>query len=156
MALLDYLGRTVDLLAFTGVQESGDQQLQMQLAAAGEGGQVCTGMQKLMQRFLRTFFKETGSDIFRPTDGTEFMTRLNRGELRNQVDVLVAFAEAQLDCKRLLKAEETDADPDDERYASAAIESLAVAPGSVKLYIRLTSRAGDSRKVILPVSILTR
>lgn len=156
MAIIDYVGRTVDVSAFAGAQESGDQLLTMRLAGPGEGGEVCTGTQKLAQRFLRTLLKEAGSDLFRPNDGTEFMTKLNRGELRNQVDVLVAFAEAQLDCKRLLKAEETDADPDDERYASAVIESLSVLPGSVKLYIRLTSRAGDSRKVILPVSILAR
>lgn len=156
MALTDYLTRSADLLAFDGATPSGDAQLTMQLAAPDEGGKLCVGAQKLAQRFLRTFLKDVGSDPFRPTDGTEFMARLRRGELRNQVDVLVAFAEAQLDCRRLLRAEETAADPADERYSLASVESLAISPGYLQIKIRVLSLAGDARTVILPISVTVR
>lgn len=152
----DYLDRTIDLVAFSGQELVGDKLLTMELAAPNESGLVCTGVQKLAQRFLLKLLKELGSDLFRPTDGTEFMTRLNRGELRNQVDVLVAFSEAQLDCRTALRREETAADPNDERYASAVVQALTVLPGNVSLQILITSLAGTAHSVILPIAITVR
>ncbi len=154
--LVDYFDRTIDLTAFDGMTAQGEQQLTMRLAAPGEGGQVCTGAQKVVQRFLLKLLTELGSDPLEPEDGTEFLTKLNRGEIRNQVDALVVFAEAQLDIRRRLRAEETAADPADERYESAVVESLAVLPGFVQYHLRITTRAGDARQVILPLPITVR
>ncbi len=156
MALQDYLDRTVDLLAFAGAKALGEQQLTMSVIGGAESGEVCTGVQKLAQRWLIKFMKIMGTDPYDPNSGTEFMLRAKRGELRNQVDALVAFSEAQLDVRKQLRAEEQTTDPDDEKYASAVVQSLAVLPGQLKLYVRLTSVAGDSREIILPINITVR
>lgn len=152
----DYLTRTTDILALSGQKETGEALLTMSFAGVVDSGEICTGIQKLTQRYVLRFLKKTGSDLFAQGEGTEFMTRVDRGELRNSVDALVAFSEAQLDLRKQLRAEELSTDPDDERFDRAEIQSLAVLPGNLKLYIRLYSRAGDSRELILPISITVR
>ncbi len=154
MSIADYLDRTVDVLAFQGAEPTGEVLLEQTLAQANQGGQICTGVQKLAQRFLLELFTERGSMPYLPLRGTDFLPRALRGELRNQSDVLVAFSNSLIDIRNNLQAEETGNEPLDEQYAGAVVESIAVASDLVKLYINVASRAGTTRKVILPLNTI--
>lgn len=152
MSGADYSGRTYDVLAFRGAVEHGEARLDQSLFDADSAGMICTGAQKLAQRFVLELLTEQGSIPYLPTRGTTFMTRLRRGQLRNEADVFVAFSFALNDIELNLTAEESAADPADERFASAALDRVFIEPGTVVLHVTLRSRAGAARKVVLPMA----
>ena len=146
----DYVGRTVDLLAFDGLELGGEVLLEQVLAQPGKGGKVITGIQKLVQRFLLEVFKEKGSDPYSDR-GTEFMTEARSGYMTTVVDVHGAFARAILLTGINLKAEESESDPDDERYDYAEIVQVQLIQGTARIWVRLYSLAGEDRAVTFPV-----
>ena len=150
--LTDYIDRVYDVLAYAGATPAGDTLLTQELVLENESGQICVGAQLLAQRFLLEILTEKGSMVYRPTRGTDFMAQLRQGYLRTPIDVFAAFSSALVDVQRNLQDDETN-EPDDERYSSAQILSLTVLPGSVEIYVEITSLAGTSRKVILPIAV---
>lgn len=153
MSIAEYVDRTIDLLAYSGATATGRAVLTQELVLPGERGEICTGIQKLAQRFLLKLLTERGSMTFRPREGTDFMTRLRLGQLRTQLDVFVAFSASLLDVKTQLLSEQLTTDPLDEKYASASILGLVSGPGYVAITIQIISQAGDSRQAILPIPI---
>jgi hypothetical protein len=71
-----------------------------------------------------------------------------------------------MNIRRNLQAEETSDMPDDERFADAELLNAAVLPGEnvsqnsgttavfLTLGVKITSLAGDSREIILPINTL--
>lgn len=149
-SVADYVGRTVDILAFDGLELGGDVLLDQVLAQPGRSGKVVTGIQKLVQRFLLEFLKERGSDPY-SARGTTFMIEARSGYLNSVTDIHLAFSGAVLQAGINLQEEESDSDPDEERYASAELVQVQFVYGSAKLWIKLLSRAGEDRAIILPV-----
>lgn len=154
MPLADYANRKYDYLAFRNSRERGDALLDMALYNETTSGQICTGAQKLAQRWTLEFLTETGSMPGLPDRGCSFMTLVRAGALRTQPDVVAAFSTANLYITRNLTNEEPVTMPDDERFAVAELLSVALLPGYLNLHVMITSRAGDSRKVVLPVETL--
>ena len=150
---LDYSDRTVDLVIFSGSIPTSATPLSMALASPGESGQINTGILKLAQRFLLLLLTPLGSIPHLPLVGCDFMPQLEQGLLRSSLDVHAAFSAAVSDLQLQLQAEEEETDPDDERFASATILSLTLTVDSASLSLLISSRAGDSRKVVLPLSI---
>lgn len=144
--------RVYDVLAFQGAKRIGEVRLEQILFDEVAAGMLCTGIQKLAQRFVLELLTEQGSMFYLPDRGTQFMTQFRQGYLRNETDVFIAFNIALNDAELNLTAEELATDPDDERYASATLDSVTIAAGTVVLYVTLMSRAGTIRKVILPVA----
>jgi len=154
MGIADYANRRYDYLAFRGVAAVGDKQLGLALYDTDTSGQICTGIQKLAQRWALEFLTEVGSMTGLPTRGSDFMLLVRRGELQNQSDVLAAFESTNLFITRNLRNEETADMPDDERFADAELTSVTILPGYMNLHVMITSRAGDARAVILPIETL--
>ena len=154
MALIDYKDRTYDYFALQGVKPVGDAQLSLQLFSKEITGQVCTGPQKLAQRWLLEFLTETGSMPGLPNRGCTFMTKVRQGTLRTYSDVWTAFVFGAYQTSVTLLNEEDDTWPDDERLLRAELLSLTFFPGYANLNIQIISRAGNSRAVILPISTL--
>ena len=153
MTLIQYQGRRFDLLALRGARATGDVLLSQTLFASGTSGEVCTGVQKLAQRWVLEFLTIQGSMPFLPTRGCSFLEELYTGQLRTETDVYQAFLSATLTINANLWAEETaDMHPED-RFARAELLSVTLGTGYIKLHISITSQAGDSRGVILPVSL---
>jgi hypothetical protein len=146
----DYVGRTIDVLAFSGLNLGDELLLEQTLAEEGKGGSVITGIQKLVQRWLLEVFKVQGSAAY-STRGTEFIAEARSGFLTNVADIHGSFARAVLTAGINLQAEESATDPLDERYGSAEIDSVQFSQGIAKLFVRLTSLAGDDRAVIFPL-----
>jgi hypothetical protein len=144
------VGRTTDILAFNGLELGHEVELEQTLAQPGGGGKVVTGVQKLVQRFLLEVLKEQGSDPY-STRGTEFMTEALSGYLNTVADVHGAFARAVLTAGINLRAEESESEPDDERFESAEILSVTLIQGTAAIWVKLLSRAGEDREAIFPV-----
>lgn len=149
----DYLGRRVDVLAFPGARAAGAAPLGQDVLL--DGGRLCVGVQKLAQRWLLEFLTGRGTMRYAPDRGTDFVAELRAGGLRTEADVQAAFLTARLAAGKRLRAEDAaDDGPDDEKYADAALLSVAVRPDrTLVLGVEVTSLAGTSRKVILPLTV---
>lgn len=153
MSIVDYVDRTIDVVAYQGSKPRGNQLLTSELATPDQSGLVCTGVVKLAQKFLLKLFKERGSKLYRPTEGNDFMTEARQGLLRNQVDVFTSFSAALVDIRREFAAEETDDLPPDERFGSAELLGVTVQPGRVSISVQITSQNDTTTKFITPLPI---
>ena len=154
MSITDYTDRTVDLLAYQGAPGVGEVLTVQALAQSTNSGQICTGIQKLAQRFLLELFTETGSIAYLPTRGCQFMEDARLGLFSNQFDVLASFSASLVDIKRNLQSEETESDPNDERFSDAEAVNVVFQPGSAAITVKITSLAGTSRQVIAPLTVV--
>lgn len=148
----DYIGRTIDLLAYQGAPGRGEVLTIQALAQPGKTGQITTGIQKLAQRFLLELLTEVGSIPHLPTRGCQFMVDANSGTFQNQYDVLASFSQSLVDITENMQSVEKDTDPDDERFDRAEVESVAFTPGNASISVRIYSLAGTSRTVIAPLN----
>lgn len=150
MSITDYIGRTIDVLAYDGADPTKRVELQQTLAVTGEGGKIVTGIQKLVQRFLLLLFTDLGSMPYSPDSGTTFMVELRSGALQNQTDVFQAFSRAITSVKTQLRAMELDTDPDDEKFSSAEAGDVTISDYGVTAQVTLTSQA-SSVTFIVPI-----
>jgi hypothetical protein len=151
--LAAYNGRTIDVLAWRGGGVGGEYKIEQSLADANSTGAICTGLQKLAQRFLITFLNEKGSLKYSPKVGTNFMTKLRQGRIHNEIDMSAAFSLAEMDVRRQMITEESNTDPEDEKYLRAELTGMQVIAGYANLTIALRSRS-KSAQFILPIKIV--
>jgi hypothetical protein len=144
--------RVYDVLALQGAKPTGEVLLQQILFTDAAAGQLCTGIQKLAQRFVLELLTEAGSMLYLPNRGTKFMIQFRQGYLRTETDVFIAFNLALNDLELSLAAEELATDSPDEVYANATLDSVTILNGGVSLHVTLRSQAGTAREVIMPIS----
>jgi hypothetical protein len=152
--LSDYTDRVIDVLAFRGVVATGDAQLDASLVDQESTGEICTGIQKLAQRFALELLTERGSIAYAADRGTDLMATLLSGKARTTADVQAVFALSELQARINLAAEEADTDPADERYGQTKLQSTVLEPGRLVLVTRLESLAGEDAKIILPIPLV--
>lgn len=151
MSVAEYSGRRYDVLALQGAKPRGEVLLQQQLFSQTSYGEICTGIQKLAQRFIMEFCTITGTMPFDGARGCRFMREFYNGRLRTEGQIRTAFAFSEVEVSRNLRAEEDDTMPDDERYDYAELLRTAILPNLIRIDIGLVSLAGSSRSVILPL-----
>ena len=89
---VDYLNRRFDVLALQGAQSRGEVLLNQSIFSTGNSGQICTGVQKLAQRWALEFLTIRGSMPFHMSErGSDFMTWLRHGRIRTEFDVTSYF-----------------------------------------------------------------
>lgn len=157
MAKTDYSGRTVDLLIFQGTSPEGEKLVTLGFQDAG--GEVTTGIQKICQTFTILFLTEVGSVPMMPLRGTGFVTAVRQGRLKDESDVQSEFALAAESVKTFLNLEADLLNlPEDETLESALLDRFDrnESTGTLTLYIRITSVAGEAREVFLPISVPIR
>lgn len=146
----DYVGRRVDVLVF---QDSGHGALRLQdLFGFDEMGRVCAGVQKVAQRWLIQLLTPIGSKAY-SEDGTNLIPDIRSGRIRTDSDAMLSFQLANLRAIRRVQASEEDGDPDDERLSSTELKGLAIAEDRIELRVQLTTRAGGSRELLVPLSV---
>jgi hypothetical protein len=154
MSLADYANRKYDFLALQREDSPQRGRLELVLYSEDNSGKICAGIQKLTQRWLLEFLTEKGSMPGLPTRGADFMRFVRQGTLRTQLSVTQAFYAANMRIRVTLQEEEYDGMPDDERLSDAALLSVGLLPGYMNLGIAITSLAGDSREILVPVATL--
>lgn len=152
--IADYAGRTVDVFAFDGVRRDGETLLAQELFNEEQSGLVCTGIQKLAQRFILELLTDAGSMQGKPAAGTGLLIAYRQGIVRSEMDAAQEWAFAVNDALAHIRAEELPTDPEDEKISGVRLTNVAFSPGiSVAYTAVLTSAAGTDRKVILPLPI---
>lgn len=146
MATAEYSNRLVDVWGYSGGYTG-------ELDASLFSDMVCAGILKLAQRWVIAFLTELGTVRFNLERGTTFITRLRQGELRTEGDVSAAFLLAADEMADQMANEETESTPADEVYASCELLEVGLlANGKLSLMVSVTSAAGTSRTVLVPVS----
>jgi hypothetical protein len=149
-------GRTYDISTFTGtpVGAAGAQAISL-LDPAWPQGRGVTGMAKLMQRVLLELLTESGTIAYNTTRGTGFMTALRAGQLNGDAAVFQNFNFAANAILRTLGNDDTAATPADEVLAGMELDSVLFGGDQIALAFTLTSAAGTSAQLLLPVSSTT-
>jgi len=145
----DYVGRKSDLLAFDYIEKS--RELDQSLVGPGRPGALITGIHKLTQWFLLELLTENGSQPYNSRAGTLFMLEARLGLWRTSADVFSSFSSAMLDIREHLRNTETADDPAEERLQDARLTNVTLSGELAILTVEITSRAGDSRSVVLPL-----
>lgn len=155
MALADYAGRLVDLSLYHNVPTvEGVEQL-LDPSFIGDGrGTIVTGIQKLAQRFVRRLLTITGSGLYDPDEGCEFLSDAVRGSWRSEADVFLSFSIAKEKLSDQFALERADTDPADEVFDTAELLSVTINDVNVSLRIQVTSAAGESRTIISPLPVV--
>lgn len=154
MSISAYANRKYDYLGLQNVKPQGEALLGLELFTPTNSGQICTGVQKLAQRWALEFLTEEGSMPGLPERGNEFMRLVRQGRIRSAPEVRGFFATSALRIDRNLRNEEYENMPADERFASAELLGVSFLPGYLSLTVEVVSRAGSARQVILPISVL--
>ena len=151
---VDYLDRKFDVLAFAGASPRTAVLLQQSLFRAGTSGEVCTGVQKLAQRWALEFLTIRGSMPFHmQSRGSDFLRWVRQGRLQTEYDVRAYFNfAAQQVSTNLLNEEVATMHPED-RFDRASLLQLQLHGTSLALVVNVRSLAGDNRQVILPIHI---
>jgi hypothetical protein len=150
----NYSGRDIDLLIFQGTAVEGDQKIF--LGFNPEGGEVTTGIQKLLQTFTILFLTEKGSVPAMPERGTNFLLAVRLGRLNDESDVQAEFSLAVEAIKELFSLDDfNDTLSDDERLDSAELQSVNIDKNGslLTLQVKVNSLAGDSRDIFLPIPV---
>jgi hypothetical protein len=151
--VVDYRGRQADILAFKDIEPNKDSLTTMALARENDGGEITAGIQKLAQRWLLEMLTEEGTIPWEPERGTLFMTQLRLGLVRTTIEAEQLFFFAEDQARLNLILEEDDDMPDDERFGSASLVSLAVNGDLLVVRAELTSRAGKGVTLLMPLSV---
>lgn len=152
-SLVDYTGRTVDLLIFQGVKASGDQQITL---GWDGGGQVCTGVQKVSQAWTTLFLMERGTVFNKPNRGTDFLLAVRSGKIQVDEDIPAQFSMA---AERVRVTMELDAEgeslEDDEILDEVTLLEYQIDRAASFLYLKveITTLAGEARPIIVPVPL---
>lgn len=153
----DYVGRLNDYCVLRQTKAVGSsQELEQALFTAKDAGQICTGVHKLMQRFLLIFLLKSGSLQYDPNRGTTFMVDAERGYWRTVADVRSSFTTSKDLARRQMTAEVTTTDPNDEILDDVTLDAVTLGDGKVSLTMTLTSLAGSNYTFIAPISVSVR
>ena len=148
MTTTNYSGRKVDLLIHQGVDAVGETQVQLGLG----DGYVCTGVQAVAQMFAKMLLTDVGSRLRDPYFGTHFMSSLRNNEIADENGLQSSFQAAVADILEYLSNVEAPADPD-ERLVNAELIQWDLRPTKLSMHVKLTTEAGTTREVYLPVKV---
>jgi hypothetical protein len=149
-----YIGRVFDLLALQGAAAIGEVQLQQTIFGLDASGEVCTGVQKLAQRWAMKFLTEVGTMLYLPNEGTDFVRLLRQGLLRDESEAQAAYIIAAVQVRTSMLAEEDDSMHPEDRMGNATLKNLAVSTDWLSLTVEIASQAGTRREIILPIPYL--
>jgi hypothetical protein len=150
----NYSGRDIDLLIFQGTAVTGDQKIF--IGFNPEGGEVTTGIQKLLQTFTILFLTEKGSVPAMLERGTNFLSAVRLNRINDESDVQAEFSLAVEAIKEIFSLDTFDDTlSDDERFDSAELRSVNIDKNGslLTLFVKVNSLAGDSRDIFLPIPV---
>jgi hypothetical protein len=153
----DYTGRQVDIMAFTGAFSDKQFELdQILYNDTNPSGQVCAGIQKLVQRWVIELLTPLGSMPYLTNRGSAFLNTIRSGKIRSELDATLIFNFANEQVAYNLRQEDNAGTyPDDEKYGSVDLLGVQVITGSkMTISVRINSVAGAARVFVVPVAVV--
>jgi len=109
----------------------------------GKSGLACEGVQKVLQSFMTQLLTEKGSVPSDPERGTDFLSAVTAGFVRNETLLKAQFGFAVSDIQRYLGATQSDL-PEDEQFAGAELLSWSTTGDTLIIKVRVASAAGET------------
>ena len=155
MVSTDYTGRLVDLFIMQGAQPAGMRPITTGLDG-NNGGKIIAGVQKAAQTFIIIFLTEKGSRLHDAEFGTRFLTTIRHSNINDSLMAII-FRDAAEDVLTQQERYFVAGQLDDEIISALDLITFTV-PNSTEmsLTVQLTTRAGTSRTVIVPVSLAVK
>ena len=122
------------------------------LQAIGPVGKAVTGPAKASQKFTSAFMTQTSTQTYKPEYGCDFITEYEQGNIRTDSDVTLYFNQAASDVLYYMDRQLTGDEPDDEVIIAASLDHFELDEPDLFLYIILTTKDGQQREIVLPVS----
>ena len=144
----NYMGRSVDLVAWHGVKPKGWATLSQKLFNKDGKSEACTGIQRAVQRWIDTFLTPIGSVMFNRAKGTSFM--LDVYTMCTENDVTDLFYLCNSDALEQIR-NNSDGLKDDEKVKTVSLDNIELFLGNLSIYVTLTTMAGESTQIILPI-----
>lgn len=144
--------KTYDLAVFQTSGSPVTPDMQVLWGVDGDGV-LLTGIRKLAQRFLLELLTIRGSMPFAQDRGSSLMVFVKEGRIRSEVDAHMYFQYAVGEIEPNLFGDVLSTDDHDEQYKSVTIDSITFTPTHLAYKISLTSVAGTSRTVTLPLAV---
>lgn len=140
--------RTYDLSIMEGATAVGSVRIDLSF---GDQGMLVTGTQKAAQFFTLAFLTERGTVLGDAAFGTDFVAQARAGVIRSDPDVPMFFNLAARDIIDYQSANLPLEVENDEIITSLTLVSFVLRAQQLQIQVRLTTAAGDSRDVILPI-----
>ena len=115
------------------------------------GGEVCTGIQKLIQRWLIRFLTPLGTVKFHPEWGTSFLSEAP--SFHSEIDTQIALYSAISDVSDQLAEEEDEDMSEDEKLEKVELLSITIHDTGFVLRVKITSQIGESAPLVLPITV---
>jgi hypothetical protein len=150
-----YDDREVDVSLFGNVPVLPVEETLLQLAiiSSGDSGHLVTGKQKLAQKVWLELTTELGSMTFAPERGSGFFSSLRANRPRTPVELLARFALAAEDIKAILRADELETDPDDERLLAITATNAVIDRNRVELTLEILAADNQTIEIIAPIPL---
>ena len=156
-----YAGRQLDMELLQHVAVPYDQRVYPAVdhERDGSGPRICSGMEKVVQRYAKLLLTDLGSVKFDDNLGNDLMSSIRKGEVYSTAWLTHLFNEANRNVLNAMIIDDNDTDkfgdlPDDERIDSAELVDLEIDPAtaSVRIHVKITTLAGEEYEYIAPVS----
>lgn len=147
---INYSGKKIDLHIMQGVKAP----LTTDIAPSfGTISNYCTGVQKLIQRYMIMLLTELGTQETYPDFGSDFLTKLtSSSSVFNISDIQHIFAFANDKVSNEIIAYQIDnVLPEDEQLNVASLIDVISANGGVSLKIQIITQSQDAVEFIIPL-----
>lgn len=146
----NYIDKPVDFVAWHGPTYTGWSRLSQCLFSEETKSEVCTGIQKLVQRWLSIFLTPLGTMTFNKSRGTRFMVDIY--SCNTEKDVFMTFQLNNSLAIDQLKQEERESETkEDEKLKSITLTGITLILGSASLNIHVVSQTGEETEIVLPI-----
>ena len=146
----NYIDKPVDLVAWHGPTYVGWSTLSQCLFSDEVKSEVCTGIQKLVQRWLAIFLTPIGSITFDKSRGTSFMMDIYT--CNTEKDIFMTFQLNNSLALDQLAQEERESDtPENEKVKSITLTGISLILGSASLSVKVISQTDEETNIVLPI-----
>jgi len=126
------------------------------LLSTGDNLKSVTGIEKLVNIFVHFFLTGLGSDLIYRSTGTGFAEIIGGNIIFGGPVVKGVILLAVVETKRAILSDQAEIEvsssiPDDEFLEAATLLDFAVLSDTVNIEIEITSRAGNTRSIKVPI-----
>jgi hypothetical protein len=121
-----------------------------QLDFSAQGATV-SGEQKVAQEFVNFFLTQLGTVRGLATYGTDFVFDASIGAIRTESDIVLQFGQASSLFREFISSRLEGTESDDEVFDKAELLSFVQEEGKLTLRVRVTTEAGGTEEVEIPV-----
>lgn len=116
--------------------------------------EIVTGIYKVIQQFV-TLLLSAPTALY-PNCGSKFMQGMLDGSIVTQIDASSSFRSSVNDIIVLLTDTYTSTTKDDEKLEDVTLTSLDISGGKLTIYATLSTVAGTSADIVLPVKAVIK